>query len=254
MRDGSSSRCAPRSAAALVALALAGCGGGQARPHEPPEPHGHDLTPVTEAAPARPDGRWLTARVRDRVALRAAPRASARVLARLGRRTEFGSPLVLGVLRRRDGWLAVGAPQLPNGRTGWIPEQAAELRGTDLAVHVDLSARRLELRDGRRVLRHMPVAVGRPDNPTPLGRYAVTDRLHTNRTDSPYGCCAIALTGHQTDLPAGWPGGDRLAIHATPQAETIGEAASLGCLRAPTRGIRALMRRLALGTPVFVRR
>jgi lipoprotein-anchoring transpeptidase ErfK/SrfK len=97
-----------------------------------------------------------------------------------------------------------------------------------------------------------PVAVGRPGNETPLGRYAVTDRLRTGRADSPYGCCALALSGHQTHLPPGWPGGDRLAIHGTPATSSIGRAASLGCLRAPTPGIRALMRRVALGTPVFV--
>jgi lipoprotein-anchoring transpeptidase ErfK/SrfK len=98
------------------------------------------------------------------------------------------------------------------------------------------------------------VAVGRPGNSTPLGRYAVTDRLHTGGADSPYGCCAIALTGHQVNLPAGWPGGDRLAIHGTPQTSSIGRAVSLGCLRAPTAGLRVLMRRVPLGTPVFVHR
>ena len=50
-----------------------------------------------------------------------------------------------------------------------------------------------------------------------MGRFAVTDKLRTeDRADSPYGCCALALTGHQTKLVPGWPGGDRLAIHGTP--------------------------------------
>jgi lipoprotein-anchoring transpeptidase ErfK/SrfK len=169
-------------------------------------------------------------------------------------RTEFGSPRVLGVVGRRGPWLEVQAPQLPNGRTGWIPAAAAKLGGTDVSIVVDRSERRLRLFDGRRVRAHFPVAVGRPGNATPLGRYAVTDRLHPGRADSPYGCCAIALTGHQVDLPPGWPGGDRLAIHGTPQASSIGRAASLGCLRAPTGGLRVLMRRAPLGTPVFVRR
>jgi lipoprotein-anchoring transpeptidase ErfK/SrfK len=98
------------------------------------------------------------------------------------------------------------------------------------------------------------VAVGRVGHETPLGRFAVTDRLRTGRGDSPYGCCALALTGHQTRLPPGWPGGDRIAIHATPATASIGQAASLGCLRAPTAGVRLLMRRLPAGAPVFVRR
>ncbi|MGH2947089.1 MAG: L,D-transpeptidase, partial [Solirubrobacteraceae bacterium] len=104
----------------------------------------------------------------------------------------------------------------------------------------------------RQVLRRLPVAVGRPDTPTPTGRFAVTDRLRSRRADSPYGCCAIALSGHQTELLPGWPGGDRLAVHGTPQPETIGHAVSLGCMRASRRDLRVLMRRVPLGAPVFV--
>ena len=43
-----------------------------------------------------------------------------------------------------------------------------------------------------------------------------------------YGCCILALSGHQDNLPAGWPGGDRLAIHG---GSGIGSADSAGCLR-----------------------
>ena len=51
-------------------------------------------------------------------------------------------------------------------------------------------------------------------------------------------CCALALSGHQTKLLPGWPGGDRLAIHATPNQETVGRPASLGCMRAHDADIR----------------
>ena len=66
-------------------------------------------------------------------------------------------------------------------------------------------------------------------------------------------CCAVALSGHQTKLVPGWPGGDRLAIHGTPNPETVGTEASLGCMRAYDADIRALMRRVPLGAPVFIR-
>lgn len=238
--------------AALAALVLAGCGG-QDRAHDPQaaDASAEGFQPAAYGDPVEPQGRWLTAELRQAVALRARP--GGRRLARIGVRTEFGSPRVLGVLRRRGGWLRVQAAALPNGQSGWIPAGAAELGSTDLSIVVDRSRRRLQLRNGTRVLLRFPVAVGRTGNPTPPGRYAVTDRLHTGRADSPYGCCAIALTGHQVHLPPGWPGGDRLAIHGTPQTESIGRAASLGCLRAPTAGLRMLMRRIPLGAPVFVR-
>jgi lipoprotein-anchoring transpeptidase ErfK/SrfK len=199
---------------------------------------------------SRPDGSWVTARVTRAATLRAAP--GGRILARISPRTEFGSPRVLGVVERRPGWLRVIASELPNRRRGWLRAAHANLATTDWSLHVDRSARRLVLkRDGRR-LRSLPVAVGRAGTPTPLGRYATTDELLTGRPDSPYGCCIIALSGHQTRLVEGWPGGDRLAIHATPQVDSVGKAASLGCLRARAGDVRLLMRRVPLGTPVFV--
>ncbi len=202
------------------------------------------------ALAASPDGRWLTARLTRPVTLRSRP--GGRILARLQRRTEFGSPRVLGVVSRRSGWLEVVSSELRNQSRGWMRAAHADLGATNWSVHVDRSARRLVLRRSGRRVESLPVAVGRPGTPTPVGRYATTDELHTNRPDSPYGCCIIALSGHQTRLVEGWPGGDRLAIHATPQLESIGQAASLGCLRAHAADVRRMMRRLPLGTPVFV--
>jgi len=256
-------------AALLPALLVAGCGAGEPPAAAPPTPapgpfaaaeHVQPPAPSPFAAaehvdppapPAEPRPRWTTARVTRRTALRARP--GGRVLARLGTRTEFGSPRVLGVTGRRGRWLRVIASEQPNGRAAWIPAAAARLGATDVSIRIDRSRRRLTVRRGARVVRRLSVAVGRPDTPTPLGRFAVTDRLHSNRADSPYGCCAVALSGHQTELLEGWPGGDRLAVHGTPNPETIGEAASLGCLRASRSDMRLLMRAVPLGAPVFIR-
>ena len=240
----------------LVAVVLAGCGT-KGEPVVAPPPFAPSAAGTAEAA-ARGDryvtargGRHLTARVVAPTVLRDAP--GGRALHRLGRRTEFGSARVLGVTGRRAGWLRVLATERPNGRTGWIPVARARLGATDLSIHVDRSARRLTLRRGGRVVRSFAVAVGRPGTETPTGRFAVTDRLRPDDPGSPYGCCVIALSGHQTKLIPGWPGGDRLAIHATPQLETVGKAASLGCMRGRPRDVRRLMRTVPLGTPVFVR-
>jgi hypothetical protein len=234
----------------LLLLAVAGCGGSPA-PGPAPEPAApRAFTPVKQRA-ERPQGRWLTARITSRVRMRATP-GGHRVGPALRTRTEFGSPKVVGVLRRRGEWLRVNVPERPNARSAWIPTSAARLGAVDISLHVDRSARRLVVRRGTRVVRRVPIAVGRPGTETPLGRFAVTDKLRTGRADSPYGCCALALSGHQPKLLPGWPGGDRLAIHATPQASSVGQAASLGCMRAHTKDARALMRVVPLGAPVFV--
>ena len=234
--------------APLLLLALAGCGGAPRQAAEP-EPTRH-FAVAKAPDPAGPKGRWATARVLERTTLRAAPRG--RVVGRLRPRTEFGSPKVVSVLRKRDGWLRVVVPERPNGRPAWIRAAATRAGATNVSLHVDRSARRLLVRRGARVLRRVRVAVGRPGTETPTGRFAVTDKLRTKRADSPYGCCALALSGHQTKLLPGWPGGDRLAIHATPQPETVGQAASLGCLRAETRDLQAMLQIVPLGAPVFV--
>jgi lipoprotein-anchoring transpeptidase ErfK/SrfK len=246
-----------RAALALaVAAAAAGCGSSsEERPAAAHEGTGA-LAPVLPQAPykradvpeAAPEGRWLTARLLRRTVLRTAP--GGRRLGVLRQATEFGSPTVLAVVARRPGWLSVLTAR--HTRPGWIPEDAARLGATDYSVRVDRTSRRLELRRGGRVVRRLPVAIGRPGYPTPVGRFAVTDELKM-KPGGPYGCCAIALTGRQTHLPAGWTGGDRIAIHGTPATESIGQAASLGCLRAHDRDVHALIRALPLGAPVFVR-
>jgi lipoprotein-anchoring transpeptidase ErfK/SrfK len=108
------------------------------------------------------------------------------------------------------------------------------------------------VRHNGRVVARTRVAVGRPAAPTPRGRFAVTDKLTTGSDNGPYGCCVLALTGHQPAIPQGWGGGDRIAMHGTPSPETIGHAASTGCLRAYNSVMRALVRRVPLGTRVTI--
>jgi lipoprotein-anchoring transpeptidase ErfK/SrfK len=98
----------------------------------------------------------------------------------------------------------------------------------------------------------MTVGVGAPSTPTPTGRFAVTDGLRA-AAGSPYGCCILALSGHQPHVPQGWAGGDRLAIHGTSDPATIGAAASLGCLHATDADLRRLMRIVSLGSIVTIR-
>ena len=168
--------------------------------------------------------------------------------------TEFGSPQVLGVAARRGDWLGVVTSARPNGRLGWVHREAAlALRRTRWSLHADLSRRTVTLRrNGRRVHR-LTVAIGRPGSDTPTGRFAVTDKLPGSRYGGYYGCCILALSGHQPNTPPGWTGGSRLAIHGTDVPSTIGTPASAGCLRAGDADLEVLMAKVPLGTPVFIR-
>jgi hypothetical protein len=181
------------------------------------------------------------------VALHAAP-GSARVLAVVNSRTEFGSPTTLPVVAFRGRWLEVISTALPNDVHGFVRVAQTWLRHDPVAIDVDLSARRLRVwRDGAVQLR-VGVAIGAPSSPTPIGYFAVTDEL-TGLNPAAYGCCILALSGHQTRLPTGWPGGDRLAIHG---GGGIGSAVSSGCLHAAEPVLRRLMRGVPLGTQVLI--
>jgi L,D-transpeptidase catalytic domain len=189
----------------------------------------------------------------DVVAVRDHPFGS--TLARLGSTTPFGSPRALSVVRRvGERWLAVTSPELGNGRVGWIDARAGGLRyaRTRLAIVVDLSSRLLVLQRGRVVLRRVSVGIGRPGSATPTGRFAVTDKLSGPAYSAYYGCCILALSATQPNLPAGWSGGNRIAIHGTPSASDFGRAVSAGCVHAPEAALRYLMRTVPLGTPVVI--
>jgi hypothetical protein len=190
----------------------------------------------------------LVAYVRGGVALHGRPFGP--VLERLAARTQFGSPQALSVVRTREGrWLAVTTPELRNGTLGWIDARAGGLSfaRTRLEIEVDLSRRTLVLHDGRRVLRRAAVGIGRAGSPTPTGRFAVTDKLDGAAYSPVYGCCILALSAHQTNLPTGWRGGSRMAIHGGAMG-----AVSAGCVHASESDLRSLMRLVPLGTPVSI--
>jgi lipoprotein-anchoring transpeptidase ErfK/SrfK len=174
-------------------------------------------------------------------------------VARLGAETEFGSPQTLGVVRHRGRWLRVISTKLPNGRAGWVRSRAVRLTTTPKSLTIDLSRHQLVFRRGDHDVRRMTVGIGRPGSPTPTGRFAVTDKLAGSNYGPYYGCCILALSAHQPNLPAGWTGGNRIAIHGTNAPSAIGAAASAGCLRARDADLHVLMRRVPLGTPVFIR-
>ena len=230
----------------LAAALLASCG---AEARAPEHPRRAVTTSWAREVPGRGP---LAAHVSRATWLRAAP--GGRPLARLPAKTQWGSPRVLSVVERRGPWLAVLAPELRNHQVGWVDaRRATRLLRVEYTIDVSLSRRFMTVRRGGRVVARSRVAIGRPSAPTPRGRFAITDKLLTGNDQGPYGCCVLALNGRQPRVPQGWGGGDRLAIHATPSPETIGQAASLGCLRAPNLLMRRLVHQIPLGTPVRIR-
>ena len=199
------------------------------------------LEPVQDLAARVPPGRH--------VVLRARP--GGRVLATVASRTEFGSPQTLAVAFRKGSWIAVRSAELGNRRVGWVRAKPLKLLRRPAELVVDLSKRELTVRGEHGVARRISVAVGAPATPTPVGRFYVTDKLRGADFGSYYGCCILALSGRQPNLPQGWSGGDRLAIHGSP-TPTWGHAVSNGCLHAAEPDLRYLMKTVPLGTAVRI--
>lgn len=208
--------------------------------------------PETTLSLDRPRGTYAAIWVRagHTVEMRTEP-GGGELIAQIGRRTEFESPSVFGVVERRGNWAGVSTERLANGSLGWIKLDPKRVDGgwTRDSIVVDLSDYSAELRRGDRTVMSFPVTIGAPDSPTPTGRYAVTDTF-TGLNSAAYGCCALALSATQPNLPSGWLGGKRIAIHGT--SDTLGIAASHGCVRAADADVKALVRTVSLGTPVFI--
>ena len=240
----------------------AGSGGEDSRRVFVPGASGPDKAEASPSGPERgpsgkkPAGRKpsgnVTATVRGRPVLFSRPGGGGRRRV-LPAKTQFDTPRVFGVVRRRGDWLAVQAPELENGRVGWLRAEGAKLYSSPWSLHADLSRKSIEVRKNGRAVRRFKIAIGSPGHPTPKGRFSVTDKLKVTDPGSPYGCCVLALSGHQVDLPPDWPGGDRLAVHATRDVSSIGKRASLGCMRAQSKHARWLIDTIPLGSPIFVK-
>jgi lipoprotein-anchoring transpeptidase ErfK/SrfK len=215
--------------------------------HAPPP----SLQPTFQSNPGLPPGHGtLVALVRRTTTIRSGP--AGRRLAKLTTHTEFGSPEAMWVVARARGWLGVISPLVGNGAVGWIERGAVSLSRVSWELKVSLSARRLTVLDDGKVVQRYTVAVGRPQAPTPTGRFAVTDRLNTNDPSGPYGCCILALSAHSPHAIQGWSGGNRIAIHSTPDTASIGQAASHGCVRVTIAEGRWLLAHIPLGTPTLI--
>lgn len=250
----------------LGALLLSGCGADveppqttsttapvpsqtlQATPHAGAEEDGTGGT--TAAKPGAKLSGPLAFHVRRRTQLRETP--GGKMVGTIRTKTEFKSPTILAVAARQPGWVLVRTT-LAKHHVGWLPTASGALFEEPRTIVVDLSAKTLTVFHRGKLTDRYRVAIGTSATPTPTGRYAVTDRLKTGDENSDYGCCILALNGHQEKIAQGWGGGDRIAIHATPHTWTIGKRVSHGCIRATNKALHQLMRKVRLGTPVRIK-
>jgi lipoprotein-anchoring transpeptidase ErfK/SrfK len=164
----------------------------------------------------------------------------------------YGVPIVLKVAINDAGtWGRVELPYVWPRRQGWIPLANLARDQTFLHVDVDLSEHRVRVYKRDDLLYSVPAAIGTVSSPTPPGHYVVTDRVPFP-TGSALGSFAFGISGIQPHLPAGWSGGNQLAIHGTNDPSSIGTSASAGCVRVSEWALERFEPLLRLGTPVVI--
>jgi lipoprotein-anchoring transpeptidase ErfK/SrfK len=199
-----------------------------------------------------PAGRGaLVADLKHGTQMRSKP-GGGRLITKVSTKTVFGSAQTFWVERLSGSWLGVVSNLVGNNRVGWIPLSSASLSRVDWELKASLSKRELTVLHNGKPMEHYSIAVGAPGAPTPTGRFAVTDRLTTGDPAGPYGCCILALSAEAPHAIQDWSGGNRIAIHSTPETDSIGKPVSHGCMRLSLAHGRWLLAHIPLGTPTLV--
>jgi hypothetical protein len=167
--------------------------------------------------------------------------------------TPTGARVTLLVKRQRGAWLQAYVPVRPNGLLGWIRRRAVHVLSDPWALVVKLRSHRLVVRQADRVIRTLPIAVGKPSTPTPTGHYFLNELLKQPNPTGAYGPYAFGTSAFSDVLLHFNTGNGQIGIHGTDEPWVIGTSATHGCIRLYNRDIVWLARRVPPGTPVQIR-
>ena len=133
-------------------------------------------------------------------------------------------------------WVAAARP------AGANPPRCKCQEGTsqDVSLLVDTDRCKLVVFADREPYRQYPVAVGRPESPTPVGNFQVVRKARD--WGAGFGSRFLEL-----NVPWGTYG-----IHGTNKPWTIGSYASQGCIRMHNRDVEEIFPWVAEGTPVVI--
>jgi len=198
--------------------------------------------------------RW--AHAQETTAIRAEPRGTAQTIAKLRFLTEDKAAEVYIVLDGRIDssgrtWLHIRVPVRPNGRTGWVLEDAvSQLYVVRTQLVIDRRKLRAKLyRKGTQIW-SAPVGVGKDGTPTPRGDFWIRERLKGLGGGNAYGPWAFGTSAYSN--LSDWPGGGVVGIHGTNEPGLIPGRPSHGCVRVRNDKIRQLARLMPIGTPVRI--
>ena len=133
---------------------------------------------------------------------------------------------------------------------------AAKVLLANNRIVLKLGDRRVYLYNGSELINSYPVAIGTPETPTPTGEFAVTQLVVNPVWQSPW-TGEVRSPGPNSALGLRWIGftssqNGVFGFHGTPTVESIGHAASNGCVRMHNADVIELFSQVAIGTTVSV--
>ncbi len=146
----------------------------------------------------------------------------------------------------------VQAPELPPlaDASQYLPNSQ------EVRIVLRLGERRVYVYKGDRVEASYPVAIGKSSTPTPTGTFEVFQRIENPVWQNPW-TGQITQPGPNSALGMRWIGFAEMSngiigFHGTPTVNSIGKAASNGCVRMYNRDVVKLFNYVTMGTTVTV--
>jgi lipoprotein-anchoring transpeptidase ErfK/SrfK len=219
-------------------------------------PAGAAVSPKpTTVGPPTSEWSWA-ARVLAPTAVRVEPDPASKALGVLQPIAPLAKgPMVLLVLDTRlvgdVEWTKLLLARRPNGSAGWVPSDVLRFRLNAMRITIDQSERRTFVHRNGKVILTVRNAVGTPSTPTPLGRFAIAEKIAI--PSGFLGPFVMPTTGFSNVLNEYAGGNGRFALHGTSLPWLIGTRASHGCIRHRNADIMSIARLVSPGTPVLIR-
>ncbi len=155
---------------------------------------------------------------------------------------------------------SLGVPELPplGEPFRYIPQEpkAPQNPIEEVRLVLRLRERRVYVYRKNKVQASFPVAVGKGGWETPTGNFKITHMIKDPVWEHPW-TGELVPAGPDNPLGTRWigfwtDGKNVIGFHGTPNPESIGRAASHGCVRMFDKDAQALFDKVEVGTPVIV--
>jgi lipoprotein-anchoring transpeptidase ErfK/SrfK len=113
------------------------------------------------------------------------------------------------------------------------------LSANSVSITINLRERRLYLYQRQQLYNSFPIAIGKPNTPSPLGTWSIINKKIMDGRQV-YGTRWLGLSK------------PNYGIHGTNNPSCIGNAVSLGCIRMHNHNIESIFPLVHLGTPVII--